>query len=72
MSAAGLQTPDGVQVGFGTALIFLLEQATLLRPAWAAPLTTGGHVVSALSRIMMPAQATLFILALRNRLGRRR
>ena len=72
MSATGLQTPAGDRVGLGTALIFLLEQATLLRPAWAAPVTTGGHVVSALSRIMIPAQAALFILALRNRLGRRR
>lgn len=72
MSATGLQTASGGRAGLGTAVIFLLEQATLLRPTWAAPVTTGGHVVSALSRIMIPAQAALFILALRNRLGRRR
>ncbi|MBW1991155.1 MAG: pentapeptide repeat-containing protein [Deltaproteobacteria bacterium] len=72
MAAAGLYTPAGEPLGFGTAVIFLLEQATLLRPAWATPTTTGGHVVSAISRIMLPAQGALFILALRNRLGRRR
>ncbi|MDI6852713.1 MAG: pentapeptide repeat-containing protein [Deltaproteobacteria bacterium] len=72
MSSLGLENASGERVGFGSSLIFLLEQATLLRPAWAAPATAGAHVVSAVSRIMLPAQAALFILALRNRLGRRR
>jgi hypothetical protein len=71
MSSMGLETVSGERVAFGSSLIFLLEQATLLRPTWAAPATTGAHVVSAVSRIMIPAQAALFILALRNRLGRR-
>lgn len=72
ISVLGLETASGERVGFGPSLIFLLEQATLLHPEWAKPAATGARVVGALSRILLPAQAALFILALRNRLGRRR
>lgn len=72
MSVLGLEAASGGRVGFGPALIFLLEQATLLHPEWAKPVTAGARVVGAFSRILLPAQAALFILALRNRLGRRR
>lgn len=68
----GLKTPEGNRLGFGSTIIYLLQQATLLRPQWAAPATSGGQLLTSLSRIFLPGQAALFILALRNRLGRRR
>ena len=72
LSHSGLQTTSGGQAGWGAALIYLLQQATLIHPDWAIPATSGGNLLGALSRILLPAQAALFILALRNRLGRRR
>jgi hypothetical protein len=72
LASLGLNLEDGARAGFGSALIYLLQQATLIRPDWAAAQTTGGHLLEALGRILLPAQTALFILALRNRLGRRR
>ncbi len=43
-----------------------------MRPEWPQPVTTGGNLLSALSRFIILSQAALFLLALRNRLGRRR
>jgi len=72
LTALGLKNPQGDDVGFGNALIFLLQQTTLIHPDWASPASPGGQLLSALSRLLIPAQAALFILALHNRLGRRR
>jgi hypothetical protein len=72
LTSSGLRTPDGSLAGWGEACIFLLQQATLLRPQWAAPVSPGGQLLIALSRVFLPAQTALVILALRNRLGRRR
>ena len=53
-------------------LLFIIEKATLQRPAWPQGITWGGKLGSTLSVIFIPGQAALFLLALRNRLGRRR
>ena len=53
-------------------LLFILEKAALQRPAWPQGITWGGKLWSTLSVIFIPGQAALFLLALRNRLGRRR
>ncbi len=67
----GLKTPEGHSAGFGEAVIYLLELASLLRPEWPKPITTGGHFLSALSHFLILGQAAMFLLAIRNRLGRR-
>ncbi|MCL4500739.1 MAG: hypothetical protein M1438_02650 [Deltaproteobacteria bacterium] len=67
----GLQTSDGRMAGFTDAAIYLLELASLMRPEWPKAATTGGHFLSALSRFIILGQAALFLLAIRNRLGRR-
>lgn len=58
--------------GFGDSFIYLLQKATLQRPAWAEPAGFFGKLVAGLSVLLIPGQAALFLLALRNRLGRRR
>jgi hypothetical protein len=70
LSFMGLESRTGMEIGFSSAVIYLLQQATLIRPDWAEPLTLGGQMISALSRLLIPAQLALFILALRSRLGR--
>jgi hypothetical protein len=72
LNSLGLKTIEGTRVGFGYALIFILQQVTFLSTAWLQPLSPGGHLLGALSRILLLAQAALFLLALCNRLGRRR
>ncbi|MHB9071963.1 MAG: pentapeptide repeat-containing protein [Desulfobaccales bacterium] len=67
----GLQTSDGRMAGFGEAVIYLLELSSLMRPEWPKPITTGGHFLSALSHFLILGQAAMFLLAIRNRLGRR-
>ncbi len=57
---------------FRDSFIYLLQKATLQRPTWAEPLGFGGKLVAGLSVLLIPGQAALFLLALRNRLGRRR
>ena len=42
-----------------------------MRPEWPKPITTGGHFLSALSHFLILGQAAMFLLAIRNRLGRR-
>ncbi|MEW6657299.1 MAG: pentapeptide repeat-containing protein [Thermodesulfobacteriota bacterium] len=72
LSNMGLKTHAGMGTGFGPAVVFLLQQATLIRPEWAEPVTLGGQMIGALSRLLIPAQLALFLLALHSRLGRRR
>jgi uncharacterized protein YjbI with pentapeptide repeats len=69
----------GLEVGnpptlasFGDSFIYLLQKATLQRPTWAEPVGFGGKLLAGLSVLFIPGQAALFLLALRNRLGRRR
>jgi uncharacterized protein YjbI with pentapeptide repeats len=58
--------------GFGDSFIYLLQKVTLQRPTWAEPVGFGGKLIAGLSVLLIPGQAALFLLALRNRLGRRR
>lgn len=58
--------------GYGDPFFYLLQKVTLQRPTWAEPLGFGGKLVAGLSVLLIPGQAALFLLALRNRLGRRR
>ncbi|MGB8993241.1 MAG: hypothetical protein WCD80_14395 [Desulfobaccales bacterium] len=58
--------------GFGDSFIYLLQKVTLQRPIWAEPIGFWGKLVAGLSVLLIPGQAALFLLALRNRLGRRR
>jgi uncharacterized protein YjbI with pentapeptide repeats len=64
--------PHTYMAGFGDSFIYLLQKATLQRPNWADPVDFGGKLVAGLSVLLIPGQAALFLLALRNRLGRRR
>jgi hypothetical protein len=64
--------PHTYMAGFGDSFIYLLQKATLQRPTWAEPVGLGGKLVAAFSVLIIPGQAALFLLALRNRLGRRR
>jgi uncharacterized protein YjbI with pentapeptide repeats len=57
---------------FGDSFIYLLQKVTLQRPTWAEPVGFWGKLVAGLSVLVIPGQAALFLLALRNRLGRRR
>ncbi len=67
---AGAQAP----VNYGDALLFIFEKATLQRPPWTdiQDINWLGKLLASLSVLLLPGQAALFILALRNRLGRRR
>ncbi|MHB8067856.1 MAG: pentapeptide repeat-containing protein [Desulfobaccales bacterium] len=67
----GLQTADGRLAGFSEAVIYLLELTSLTRPEWPQPITTAGHFLSSLSHFLILGQAAMFLLAIRNRLGRR-
>jgi len=70
LSFMGLKSHTGLGTGIGPAVVYLLQQATLIRPDWAEPVTLGGQLIGTLSRLLIPAQLALFILALRSRLGR--
>jgi uncharacterized protein YjbI with pentapeptide repeats len=67
---AGAQTP----VNYWQTLLFIFEKATLQRPPWTDMQNINwlGKLLASLSVLLLPGQAALFILALRNRLGRRR
>ena len=67
----GLKTIEGHWAGFMESLIFVLEHTSLIRPEWPKPVTEGGHLLAALSHFLILGQAALFLLAIRNRLGRR-
>jgi uncharacterized protein YjbI with pentapeptide repeats len=58
--------------GFWQAFLYVFQQGTLQKPDWLKPVTAGGKFLSALMPILIPGQTALFLLALRNRLGRRR
>jgi len=76
---AGLVWSLGLEIGqtqqlagFNDAFIYILQKVTLQRPTWAEPVGFGGKLIAGLSVLLIPGQAALFLLALRNRLGRRR
>lgn len=68
--------PSGPQAPttYWQTLLFIFEKATLQRPPWAdiPSINCVGKFLASLSVLLLPGQAALFILALRNRLGRRR
>ena len=57
---------------FGNPFFYLLQKVTLQRPIWAEPVGVFGKLVAGLSVFLIPCQVAMFLLALRNRLGRRR
>lgn len=68
---AGSQNP----ITYGDTLLFIFEKVTFQRPDWPTDIKNVnwlGKFLSGLSVLLIPGQAALFILALRNRLGRRR
>ncbi len=65
---AGSEAP----VSYGSNLLFIIEKALLQRPAWPEGINWLGKLLGSLSVLLIPGQAALFLLALRNRLGRRR
>ena len=70
---AGLEILDPKHSpGFGDSFFYLLQKVTLQRPTWAEPVGFWGKLVAGFSVLLIPGQAALFLLALRNRLGRRR
>lgn len=70
---AGLEILDPkYSISFGNPFFYLLQKVTLQRPTWAEPVGFWGNLVAGFSVLLIPGQAALFLLALRNRLGRRR
>jgi hypothetical protein len=70
---AGLEILDPKHSnGYGDPFFYLLQKVTLQRPTWAEPGGFWGKLVAGFSVLLIPGQAALFLLALRNRLGRRR
>jgi hypothetical protein len=67
----GLKTAEGHLAGFMESLIYVLEHTSLIRPEWPKPVNDWGHLIAALSHFLILGQAALFLLAIRNRLGRR-
>jgi hypothetical protein len=57
---------------FWQAFLYVFQQGTLQKPDGLKPATPGGKLLSAIMPVLIPGQAALFVLALRNRLGRRR
>jgi len=53
------------------SLAFVLEHISFVRMECPKPVTEGGHLLAAFSHFLIVGQAALFILAIRNRLGRR-
>jgi uncharacterized protein YjbI with pentapeptide repeats len=59
--------------GFWKASLYVFQQGTLQKPELLLKVaSSGGKFLSALMPVLIPGQAALFLLALRNRLGRRR
>lgn len=70
---SGLESLDGWNSGgLWDSFLYVFQQGTLQKPNWLKPATGGGKFLSALMPILIPGQTALFLLALRNRLGRRR
>lgn len=63
---------QGQPPGFWESFSFMFEKATLQRPAPPPDLNLLGRFISYLGLLLIPGQTALFLLALRNRLGRRR
>lgn len=57
---------------FWDSFIYILQKSTLQRPDWPKPYTFGARFWTSLSVFLIPGQTALFLLSLRNRLGRRR
>jgi uncharacterized protein YjbI with pentapeptide repeats len=72
LSLPGLNNYLRRSAEFGDPFFYLLQAATLQRPIWAEPAGFWGKLVAGLSVLLISGQAALFLLALRNRLGRRR
>ncbi|MEW6660216.1 MAG: hypothetical protein AB1424_16335 [Thermodesulfobacteriota bacterium] len=72
ISWEGLKDKAGQVVGFRDSLIYILQKATFQRPEWPKPISFWSNLWAVFGTILLPGQAALFILALRNRLGRRR
>ncbi len=69
----GLSVDDyGNTSSLWDSIVYILQKASLQRPAWPKPSGFGARFWSSLSVLLIPGQAALFLLALRNRLGRRR
>ena len=66
------QASPQASINYGNTLFFILEKALLQRPEWLSGISWLGKLLGSLSVLLLPGQAALFILALRNRLGRRR
>jgi hypothetical protein len=62
----------GTSPGFLETFTYIFEKATFQRPSPLSNLNFLGSFISNLSLLIIPGQAALFLLALRNRLGRRR
>ncbi len=62
----------GTTPGFLETFTYIFEKATFQRPPRLSNLNFLGGFISNLSLLIIPGQAALFLLALRNRLGRRR
>ena len=69
--AEGNLTPAWSWGRFWEDCLYILQKATFQRPERQL-LTNWGQWLATLSPLLLPGQAALFILALRNRLGRRR
>ena len=67
----GLKTAEGSRAGFTDSLIYLLDHMSFTRPEWPKPITATGGLVAGVSHFLILGQAALFLLAIRNRLGRR-
>jgi uncharacterized protein YjbI with pentapeptide repeats len=63
---------QGQTPGFWETCTFMFEKATLQRPPLLSGINGFGRFISNLGLLFLPGQAALFLLALRNRLGRRR
>ena len=61
----------GTTPGFLETFTYIFEKATFQRPPPLSNLNLLGSFISNLSLLIIPGQAALFLLALRNRLGRR-
>jgi hypothetical protein len=69
----GLYSVTGEAIpGFLETFAYIFEKATFQRPLLLSNLNHLGGFISNLSLLIIPGQAALFLLALRNRLGRRR
>jgi len=58
--------------GIIDSILYTLQQGTFQRPEWYKPANSWGKFLATITLILIPGQAALFLLALRNRLGRRR